>query len=218
MEGPTPISALIHAATLVAAGIFLVARLLPLFLVIPSIMYFISLIGIITVLLGATLALAQQDIKRGLAYSTMSQLGYMMLALGMGSYRSALFHLITHAYSKALLFLAAGSVIHSMETIIGYSPEKSQNMVIMGGLTKHVPITKGIPKELGFNLDILTQWLHPAIYLLDHTNSTDLAEFLKHTKTVCRHSDSNRDALALLPKSSVSTNFTIAACRESIIV
>nr|YP_010274213.1 NADH dehydrogenase subunit 5 [Cyclocodon lancifolius]YP_010392273.1 NADH-plastoquinone oxidoreductase subunit 5 [Cyclocodon axillaris]UJP67330.1 NADH dehydrogenase subunit 5 [Cyclocodon lancifolius]UPX07882.1 NADH-plastoquinone oxidoreductase subunit 5 [Cyclocodon axillaris] len=142
MEGPTPISALIHAATMVAAGIFLVARLLPLFLVIPHIMNLISLIGIITVFLGATLALAQKDIKRGLAYSTMSQLGYMMLALGMGSYRSALFHLITHAYSKALLFLGSGSVIHSMQTIVGYSPNKSQNMVFMGGLTKHVPITK----------------------------------------------------------------------------
>nr|QDF64406.1 NADH-plastoquinone oxidoreductase subunit 5 [Teucrium stocksianum subsp. stenophyllum] len=142
MEGPTPISALIHAATMVAAGIFLVARLLPLFIVIPYIMNLISVIGVITLLLGATLALAQKDIKRGLAYSTMSQLGYMMLALGMGSYRSALFHLITHAYSKALLFLGSGSVIHSMETIVGYSPDKSQNMVLMGGLTKHVPITK----------------------------------------------------------------------------
>nr|QFQ33997.1 NADH-plastoquinone oxidoreductase subunit 5 [Lonicera elisae] len=142
MEGPTPISALIHAATMVAAGVFLVARLLPLFIIIPYIMNLISLIGIITVLLGATLALAQKDIKRGLAYSTMSQLGYMMLALGMGSYRSALFHLITHAFSKALLFLGSGSIIHSMETIVGYSPNKSQNMVLMGGLTKHVPITK----------------------------------------------------------------------------
>nr|YP_009318588.1 NADH dehydrogenase subunit 5 [Dracocephalum palmatum]APA17504.1 NADH dehydrogenase subunit 5 [Dracocephalum palmatum] len=142
MEGPTPISALIHAATMVAAGIFLVARLLPLFMVIPHIMDLIALIGTITLLLGATLALAQKDIKRGLAYSTMSQLGYMMLALGMGSYRSALFHLITHAYSKALLFLGSGSVIHSMETVVGYSPDKSQNMVLMGGLTKHVPITK----------------------------------------------------------------------------
>jgi NAD(P)H-quinone oxidoreductase subunit 5 len=142
MEGPTPISALIHAATMVAAGIFLVARLLPLFIVIPHMMNIIALIGIITVLLGATLALAQKDIKRGLAYSTMSQLGYMMLALGMGSYRSALFHLITHAYSKALLFLGSGSVIHSMETIVGYSPDKTQNMVLMGGLAKHVPITK----------------------------------------------------------------------------
>nr|YP_009729485.1 NADH-plastoquinone oxidoreductase subunit 5 [Incarvillea arguta]QHW07049.1 NADH-plastoquinone oxidoreductase subunit 5 [Incarvillea arguta] len=142
MEGPTPISALIHAATMVAAGIFLVARLFPLFIVIPSIMNFISLIGLITVLLGATLALAQKDIKKGLAYSTMSQLGYMMLALGIGSYRSAVFHLITHAFSKALLFLGSGSVIHSMETLVGYSPEKSQNMVLMGGLTKYIPITK----------------------------------------------------------------------------
>nr|YP_009572745.1 NADH-plastoquinone oxidoreductase subunit 5 [Seguieria aculeata]QBE88459.1 NADH-plastoquinone oxidoreductase subunit 5 [Seguieria aculeata] len=142
MEGPTPISALIHAATMVAAGIFLVARLLPLFIVIPYIMNGISFIGIITVLLGATLALAQKDIKRSLAYSTMSQLGYMMLALGMGSYRAALFHLITHAYSKALLFLGSGSIIHSMEAIVGYSPDKSQNMVLMGGLTRHVPITK----------------------------------------------------------------------------
>uniref|UniRef100_UPI0030FED367 NADH dehydrogenase subunit F n=1 Tax=Simarouba versicolor TaxID=459157 RepID=UPI0030FED367 len=141
MEGPTPISALIHAATMVAAGIFLVARLLPILLVIPYIMNLISLIGIITVFLGATLALAQKDIKRGLAYSTMSQLGYMMLALGMGSYRAALFHLITHAYSKALLFLGSGSIIHSMEAIVGYSPDKSQNMVLMGGLRKRVPIT-----------------------------------------------------------------------------
>nr|QWY86735.1 NADH-plastoquinone oxidoreductase subunit 5 [Prioria oxyphylla] len=142
MEGPTPISALIHAATMVAAGIFLVARFLPLFIVLPYIMNGIALIGIITVVLGATLALAQTDIKRGLAYSTMSQLGYMMLALGMGSYRAALFHLITHAYSKALLFLGSGSIIHSMESFVGYSPDKSQNMVLMGGLTKHVPITK----------------------------------------------------------------------------
>nr|QKE31947.1 NADH-plastoquinone oxidoreductase chain 5 [Lilium formosanum] len=142
MEGPTPISALIHAATMVAAGIFLVARLLPLFRVIPYIMNFVSLIGIITVLLGATLALAQRDIKKSLAYSTMSQLGYIMLALGIGSYRAALFHLITHAYSKALLFLGSGSIINSMEPIVGYSPDKSQNMVLMGGLTRYVPITR----------------------------------------------------------------------------
>nr|YP_010160973.1 NADH-plastoquinone oxidoreductase subunit 5 [Acanthochlamys bracteata]QRH18480.1 NADH-plastoquinone oxidoreductase subunit 5 [Acanthochlamys bracteata] len=142
MEGPTPISALIHAATMVAAGIFLVARLFPLFIVIPYIMDLISLIGVITVLLGATLALAQRDIKRSLAYSTMSQLGYIMLALGIGSYRAALFHLITHAYSKALLFLGSGSIIHAMEPIVGYSPDKSQNMVLMGGLRRYVPITK----------------------------------------------------------------------------
>nr|ARU80537.1 NADH-plastoquinone oxidoreductase subunit 5 [Asimina incana] len=142
MEGPTPISALIHAATMVAAGVFLVARFFPLFRVIPHIMGLISFIGIITILLGATLSLAQRDIKRSLAYSTMSQLGYIMLAPGIGSYRAALFHLITHAYSKALLFLGSGSVIHSMESIVGYSPDKSQNMVLMGGLTKYVPITK----------------------------------------------------------------------------
>nr|YP_009264818.1 NADH dehydrogenase subunit 5 [Licania canescens]ANJ19064.1 NADH dehydrogenase subunit 5 [Licania canescens] len=142
MEGPTPISALIHAATMVAAGVFLVARLFPLFVAIPYIMNLIALIGIITVLLGATLALAQKDIKRGLAYSTMSQLGYTMLALGMGSYRAALFHLITHAYSKALLFLGSGSIIHSMEALVGYSTDNSQNMILMGGLRKHVPITK----------------------------------------------------------------------------
>nr|ALB37483.1 NADH dehydrogenase subunit 5 [Alloteropsis semialata]APD27382.1 NADH dehydrogenase subunit 5 [Alloteropsis semialata] len=142
MEGPTPISALIHAATMVAAGIFLLARLLPLFISLPLIMSFISLVGTITLFLGATLALAQRDIKRSLAYSTMSQLGYMMLALGIGSYQAALFHLITHAYSKALLFLGSGSIIHSMEPLVGYSPDKSQNMVIMGGLRKYVPITR----------------------------------------------------------------------------
>nr|YP_010692356.1 NADH dehydrogenase subunit F [Juncus roemerianus]UZM11318.1 NADH dehydrogenase subunit F [Juncus roemerianus] len=142
MEGPTPISALIHAATMVAAGIFLIARLFPLFFTIPYIMNILSSIGIITLLLGATLAFAQKDIKKSLAYSTMSQLGYIILALGIGSYRTALFHLITHAYSKALLFLGSGSIIHSMEPIIGYLPDKSQNMILMGGLKKYIPITR----------------------------------------------------------------------------
>ena len=141
MEGPTPISALIHAATMVAAGIFLIARLFPLFQALPSVLNIISWIGAITALLGATIALAQKDLKKGLAYSTMSQLGYMMLALGIGSYQAGLFHLITHAYSKALLFLGSGSVIHSMESIVGYSPNKSQNMAFMGGLRKFMPIT-----------------------------------------------------------------------------
>nr|YP_009698837.1 NdhF [Whipplea modesta]QEJ85945.1 NdhF [Whipplea modesta] len=191
MEGPTPISALIHAATMVAAGIFLVARLLPLFIVIPSIINLISFIGIITLLLGATLALAQKDIKKSLAYSTMSQLGYMMLALGMGSYRTALFHLITHAYSKALLFLGSGSVIHSMETIVGYSPDKSQNMVLMGGLTKHVPITKtafllgtlslcGIPPLACFwsKDEILNDsWLYSPIFAIIACSTAGLTAF-----------------------------------------
>nr|YP_010387065.1 NADH-plastoquinone oxidoreductase subunit 5 [Aristotelia fruticosa]UDH57211.1 NADH-plastoquinone oxidoreductase subunit 5 [Aristotelia fruticosa]UPO67046.1 NADH-plastoquinone oxidoreductase subunit 5 [Aristotelia fruticosa] len=191
MEGPTPISALIHAATMVAAGIFLVARLFPLFIVIPYIMNLIALTGIITVLLGATLALAQKDIKRGLAYSTMSQLGYMMLALGMGSYRAALFHLITHAYSKALLFLGSGSIIHSMEAIVGYSPDKSQNLVLMGGLTKYVPITKttfllgtlslcGIPPLACFwsKDEILNDsWLYSPIFAIIACSTAGLTAF-----------------------------------------
>uniref|UniRef100_UPI0030FF21B2 NADH dehydrogenase subunit 5 n=1 Tax=Manekia incurva TaxID=1072615 RepID=UPI0030FF21B2 len=191
MEGPTPISALIHAATMVAAGIFLVARLFPLFMALPYIMYFISLIGIITVLLGATLALAQRDIKRSLAYSTMSQLGYIMLAMGIGSYRAALFHLITHAYSKALLFLGSGSIIHSMEPIVGYSPDKSQNMVLMGGLTKYVPITKttfllgtlslcGIPPLACFwsKDEILNDsWLYSPIFAIIACSTAGLTAF-----------------------------------------
>nr|WFG51655.1 NADH dehydrogenase subunit 5 [Astragalus sp. Ge130187] len=191
MEGPTPISALIHAATMVAAGIFLVARLLPLFTVIPFIMSGIALIGIITVVLGATLAIAQKDIKKNLAYSTMSQLGYMMLALGMGSYRAALFHLITHAYSKALLFLGSGSVIHSMEAIVGYSPDKSQNMVLMGGLRKHAPITKtafligtlslcGIPPFACFwsKDEILNDsWLYSPIFAIIACSTAGLTAF-----------------------------------------
>nr|YP_784531.1 NADH dehydrogenase subunit 5 [Piper cenocladum]Q06GK2.1 RecName: Full=NAD(P)H-quinone oxidoreductase subunit 5, chloroplastic; AltName: Full=NAD(P)H dehydrogenase subunit 5; AltName: Full=NADH-plastoquinone oxidoreductase subunit 5 [Piper cenocladum]ABI14529.1 NADH-plastoquinone oxidoreductase subunit 5 [Piper cenocladum] len=191
MEGPTPISALIHAATMVAAGIFLVARLFPLFINLPYIMYFISLIGIITVLLGATLALAQRDIKRSLAYSTMSQLGYIMLAMGIGSYRAALFHLITHAYSKALLFLGSGSIIHSMEPIVGYSPDKSQNMVLMGGLTKYVPITKttfllgtlslcGIPPLACFwsKDEILNDsWLYSPIFAIIAYSTAGLTAF-----------------------------------------
>nr|YP_010184493.1 NADH-plastoquinone oxidoreductase subunit 5 [Calochortus uniflorus]QVG63420.1 NADH-plastoquinone oxidoreductase subunit 5 [Calochortus uniflorus] len=191
MEGPTPISALIHAATMVAAGIFLVARLLPLFRVIPYIMNFISLIGVITVLLGATLALAQRDIKKSLAYSTMSQLGYIMLALGIGSYRAALFHLITHAYSKALLFLGSGSIIHSMEPIVGYSPNKSQNMVLMGGLTRYVPVTRttfllgtlslcGIPPLACFwsKDEILNDsWLYSPIFAIIACFTTGLTAF-----------------------------------------
>uniref|UniRef100_UPI0030FE1BD7 NADH dehydrogenase subunit 5 n=1 Tax=Peperomia griseoargentea TaxID=69412 RepID=UPI0030FE1BD7 len=191
MEGPTPISALIHAATMVAAGIFLVARLFPLFINLPYIMYFISLIGIITVLLGATLALAQRDIKKSLAYSTMSQLGYIMLAMGIGSYQAALFHLITHAYSKALLFLESGSIIHSMEPIVGYSPDKSQNMFFMGGLKKYVPITKttfvlgtlslcGIPPLACFwsKDEILNDsWLYSPIFAIIAYSTAGLTAF-----------------------------------------
>nr|BCA89978.1 NADH-plastoquinone oxidoreductase subunit 5 [Vaccinium uliginosum] len=191
MEGPTPISALIHAATMVAAGIFLLARLLPIFIAIPYIKNGISFIAIITLFLGATLALAQKDIKRGLAYSTMSQLGYIMLAISMGSYRTGLFHLITHAYSKALLFLGSGSVIHSMETVVGYSPDKSQNLVLMGGLRKHVPITKisfllgtlslcGIPPLACFwsKDEILNDsWLYSPIFAIITWSTAGLTAF-----------------------------------------
>nr|YP_010308046.1 NADH-plastoquinone oxidoreductase subunit 5 [Microlepia speluncae]ULU27974.1 NADH-plastoquinone oxidoreductase subunit 5 [Microlepia speluncae] len=141
MEGPTPIPAPIHAATMVAAGIFFIARIFNLISTLPTAMQAIAWVGGVTALLGATLALYQEDIKKGLAYSTMSQLGYMVLASGTGAYRSALFHLVTHAYSKALSFLGSGSVIHSMEKVVGYSPIKSQNLFLMGGLQKYMPIT-----------------------------------------------------------------------------
>ena len=141
MEGPTPISALIHAATMVAAGVFLTARLLVIFQQVPFVMDTVAWTGGTTAFLGATIALAQRDLKKGLAYSTMSQLGYMILALGIGSYQAGLFHLVTHAYSKALLFLGSGSVIHGMEPVVGYHPERSQDMSYMGGIRSHMPIT-----------------------------------------------------------------------------
>nr|YP_009252809.1 subunit 5 of NADH-plastoquinone oxidoreductase [Cymbomonas tetramitiformis]ANA56943.1 subunit 5 of NADH-plastoquinone oxidoreductase [Cymbomonas tetramitiformis] len=141
MEGPTPISALIHAATLVAAGIFLVARMFPIFNQLPFVMDFIAWTGCITAFLGATIAVTQTDLKKGLAYSTVSQLGYMMMALGTGAYSAGIFHLITHAYSKALLFLGSGSVIHGMEPAAGFDPLQNQNMNFMGGLRKKMPIT-----------------------------------------------------------------------------
>jgi NAD(P)H-quinone oxidoreductase subunit 5 len=141
MEGPTPISALIHAATLVAAGVFLVARLSPIFEQFPSVLSFILWTGCFTAFLGATIAITQTDLKKGLAYSTMSQLGYMMMAMGAGASSAGMFHLITHAYSKALLFLGSGSVIHAMEPVLGFNPAKNQNMNNMGGLRKKMPIT-----------------------------------------------------------------------------
>nr|WP_272211678.1 NADH-quinone oxidoreductase subunit L [Marinicella sp. W31]MDC2877568.1 NADH-quinone oxidoreductase subunit L [Marinicella sp. W31] len=133
MEGPTPVSALIHAATMVTAGVFLVARMSPLFELSPSALTFVTLIGSITALFAATIGLVQNDIKRVIAYSTCSQLGYMFAALGAGAYGAAVFHLFTHAFFKALLFLCAGSVIHAVSG--------DQDMRRMGGLRKHIPIT-----------------------------------------------------------------------------
>lgn len=161
MEGPTPISALIHAATMVAAGVFLIARMFPVFTGIPAAMTVIAWTGAFTAFLGATIAITQNDIKKGLAYSTMSQLGYMVMAMGIGAYTAGLFHLMTHAYFKAMLFLGSGSVIHGMEPAVGHDPALSQDMRLMGGLRKFMPITAltfligclaiaGIPPFAGF--------------------------------------------------------------------
>lgn len=139
MEGPTPVSALIHAATMVAAGIFLLARIS--FLLTPEAQIVIACIGTITMVIGAVKATQVWDIKRVLAYSTMSQLGLMVIAVGLGSWRTALFHLATHAFFKAGLFLSAGSVIHAVtpsETDETFDP---QDMRTMGGLRKYLPIT-----------------------------------------------------------------------------
>lgn len=132
MEGPTPVSALIHAATMVAAGVYLVARLFGIFALSPIAMDVIAVIGGFTAIFSATIAIAQNDIKRIIAYSTISQLGYMMLGLGCGGFMGGFFHLTTHAFFKALLFLCAGSVIHSIH---------SNNIYDAGGLLKRMPIT-----------------------------------------------------------------------------
>jgi len=161
MEGPTPISALIHAATMVAAGVFLVARLQPVYVPFPQVQLFIAVVGTITLFLGASIALTQMDLKKGLAYSTVSQLGYMMLAMGCGAPVAGMFHLVTHAFFKAMLFLGSGSVIHAMEEVVGHEPVLAQDMRLMGGLRRWMPVTSttfligcvaiaGIPPLAGF--------------------------------------------------------------------
>ena len=133
MEGPTPVSALIHAATMVTAGVYLVARCHVLYELAPYTMYFLAGVGIITAIFAGSMALVQYDIKRVIAYSTMSQLGYMFLAMGIGVYSLGMFHLMTHAFFKALLFMAAGSVIHSLDG--------EQDLRKMGGLQSVMPLT-----------------------------------------------------------------------------
>jgi NADH-quinone oxidoreductase subunit L len=133
MEGPTPVSALIHAATMVTAGVYMVARMNPLFSRAPVAMLVVAIVGAITAFYSATIGLVQTDIKKVLAYSTVSQLGYMFLACGVGAYSAGIFHLMTHAFFKGLLFLAAGSVIHAMGG--------EQDMTKMGGLRKKIPVT-----------------------------------------------------------------------------
>ncbi|CAN1209372.1 NAD(P)H-quinone oxidoreductase subunit 5 [Tumidithrix helvetica PCC 7403] len=161
MEGPTPISALIHAATMVAAGVFLIARMFPVFEDLPAVMNIIAWTGAFTAFLGASIAVTQNDIKKGLAYSTVSQLGYMVMGMGVGAYGAGLFHLMTHAYFKAMMFLGSGSVIHGMEAVVGHDPDLAQDMRVMGGLRKYMPITaitffigtlaiSGIPPFAGF--------------------------------------------------------------------
>lgn len=153
MEGPTPVSALIHAATMVTAGVYLVARSNALFRLAPEVSMIVATVGAATALLAATIALVQMDIKRVLAYSTVSQLGFMFLALGVGAYWVAVFHLFTHAFFKALLFLGSGSVIHAMGG--------EQDMRLMGALRDKIPVTfrtmfvgslaiAGIPGLAGF--------------------------------------------------------------------
>ena len=153
MAGPTPVSALIHAATMVTAGIYMVARSNVLFSLAPVTMEVVAIIGLATALLAASIAIYQNDIKKVLAYSTVSQLGFMFLALGVGAYSTAVFHVMTHAFFKALLFLGAGSVIHAMSG--------EQDITKMGGLRKKIPIThitfvmgviaiSGIPFTSGF--------------------------------------------------------------------
>ena len=133
MEGPTPVSALIHAATMVTAGVFLMARMSPVMAYAPTALAFVTFIGGMTALFAATIGCAQTDIKRVIAYSTCSQLGYMFLAAGVGAYQASVFHLFTHAFFKALLFLSAGSVIHAMSD--------EQDMRRMGGLWRLIPVT-----------------------------------------------------------------------------
>lgn len=151
MEGPTPVSAMIHAATMVSAGVYAVIRMFPLLTAgwhegapLTSPMIFVAIIGAFTAIFAATIAVAQNDIKRVLAYSTISQLGFMIAAIGMGAYIAAVFHLITHAFFKALLFLGSGSVIHGMEHGVlhtGNHEVDPQDMFNMGGLRKKMPIT-----------------------------------------------------------------------------
>ncbi|MBT2756626.1 NADH-quinone oxidoreductase subunit L [Mesobacillus foraminis] len=170
MEGPTPVSALIHAATMVAAGVYLVAAMFPLFEASETAMMTVAVIGAVTAIFAASIGLVQTDIKRVLAYSTVSQLGYMMLALGSAGYVAGVFHLMTHAFFKALLFLAAGSVIHAVHT---------QDIEKMGGLWKKLRLTgplfligtlaiSGVPLFSGFfskDEILISAWTHGNTFL-----------------------------------------------------
>ncbi|MBU6366604.1 MAG: NADH-quinone oxidoreductase subunit L [Gemmatimonadetes bacterium] len=163
MAGPTPVSALIHAATMVTAGVYLVARSAALFAAAPAASLAVAAVGALTALFAATVALRQWDIKRVLAYSTVSQLGYMFIGVGVGAYTAGVFHLVTHAFFKALLFLGAGSVIHAMHHAYhaAHREDDPQDLRNMGGLVRHLPVTAammlvatlaiaGVPPLAGF--------------------------------------------------------------------
>ena len=158
MAGPTPVSALIHAATMVTAGVYLVARMHPLFIAAPDVLYLVGCIGAVTLLLAGFSALAQTDIKRILAYSTMSQIGYMFLALGVGAFDAAIFHLMTHAFFKALLFLSAGAVI--------IATHHQQDIFKMGGLRHRLPLVYACFLVGGSALAALP-WLTAGFYSKD---------------------------------------------------
>jgi NADH-quinone oxidoreductase subunit L len=144
MAGPTPVSALIHAATMVTAGIYMIARSHVIYTLAPSALMIVAIVGAATALFAATIGLVQNDIKKVLAYSTVSQLGYMFLGMGVGAYTAGLFHVVTHAFFKALLFMGAGAVIHAMHHVyhkVHVHSRDPQDMRNMGGLKKHLPVT-----------------------------------------------------------------------------
>jgi len=188
MAGPTPVSALIHAATMVTAGVYMIIRLNPMFLAAPNTMLVVAIIGASTAVLAASIGLAQWDIKKILAYSTVSQLGYMFLACGVGAFGAALFHLMTHAFFKALMFLGSGSVIHAMH--------EEQDIRKMGGLKKYLPITHitfffgwlaiiGIPPFAGFFSKDEILWMsfhspfgHTAIWIAGAIGATLTAFYM----------------------------------------
>ncbi|MCK6598460.1 MAG: NADH-quinone oxidoreductase subunit L, partial [Bdellovibrionaceae bacterium] len=193
MAGPTPVSALIHAATMVTAGVYMIVRLNPLFIVAPNTMMVIAIIGALTAVFAASIGITQWDIKKVLAYSTVSQLGYMFLAVGVGAFGAGMFHLMTHAFFKALMFLGSGSVIHAMH--------EEQDIRKMGGLKKYMPITHmtfffgwvaiiGIPPFAGFfsKDEILWMSFHsplgsPALWVLGAIGAAMTAFYM--TRLMC---------------------------------
>lgn len=193
MAGPTPVSALIHAATMVTAGVYMIVRLNPLFLMAPNTLMVVAIIGALTAVSAATIGMTQWDIKKVLAYSTVSQLGYMFLACGVGAFGAAMFHLMTHAFFKALMFLGSGSVIHAMH--------EEQDIRKMGGLKKYLPITHltfffgwlaiiGIPPFAGFFSKDEILWMsfhspygHQALWVMGALGATITAFYM--TRLMC---------------------------------